>query len=70
MFSLWYLSNGEDVSGLIEFTDVGGLLLDSNKRFSSLKQEISQNLLYSAMDLYRGGGTHCYRLGSAVNACY
>lgn len=53
MFSLRY-SNGEDIKGLIEFTDVGGLLLDSNKRFSSLKQEISQNLLYSVMDLYKG----------------
>jgi len=47
-------SNGEDISGLIEFTDVGGVLPVSNKRFSSLKHEISQNLLYSAMDLHKG----------------
>jgi hypothetical protein len=33
MFSL-YLSNGEEISGQMEFTNVGGILLDSNKRFS------------------------------------
>lgn len=38
----------------MEFTGVGGLLLDSNMRFSSPKQEISQNMLYNVMDLYKG----------------
>jgi len=33
MFSL-YLSNGEDISGQMEFSNVGGMLLDSNEIFS------------------------------------
>ena len=28
-----YLSNGDDISDQMEFTDVGGLLLESNKIF-------------------------------------
>jgi hypothetical protein len=34
MFSLRYLSNIEDKPGQMQFTDVGGLMLDSNNKFS------------------------------------
>jgi hypothetical protein len=56
MFSSKYLSNGAEKPGQMEFTDVGGLLLDSNMRcywtFALTRGEEMAHLITASQSVY------------------